>query len=56
MVETEDRISELTIDIIKNLLDALIGYARITPGTLSTGNIGLVGTITSVMGVYQVWG
>jgi hypothetical protein len=53
--ETEAKMGELALDIIKNVLDALIGFSRLNRGTLGLGNMGMTGTATSLIGIYQVW-
>jgi hypothetical protein len=56
-LETADnkaRVRELKLDAVKNFLDAIIGYSRIKP-FLSVGQIGAVGTVTSIIGIYQLW-
>jgi fructose-specific phosphotransferase system IIC component len=51
----EERINELAIDIIKNIFDAMIAYSTLKQGGLNPKNIGLLGTVTSLIGVYQLW-
>lgn len=52
--DNKAKIRELKLDAVKNVLDAFIGYSRIKPG-MSSGEIGFVGTITSIIGIYQLW-
>lgn len=47
--------SELSLNIIKNLLDALLSLSFLRPGTLGESNMAVIGTITSAIGIYQLW-
>lgn len=53
--EIDKKVSALALDIIKCLFDALIGYARLKPSVLSESKVGLIGFITSLIGIYQLW-
>ena len=53
--QREGRIGELSISIIKNLLDALLSYSFVKPGILTEGRMGIIGTVTSAIGIYQLW-
>lgn len=51
----EPVVSGLSLNIIKNIGDCIIALARIRSGTLNQQQIGALGTITSVIGIYQLF-
>jgi len=45
----------LIIDCARLILDLPVAYSFLHPGTVSGKTVGLCGTITSVIGLYQLW-
>lgn len=46
---------ELSVDTVRNLLDIPIAIGFMYEGKVSNETMGLLGTITSLIGCYQVW-
>lgn len=41
--------------MVKLLLDLPVAYSFVHPGTVNPKLVGAFGTITSVIGIYQLW-
>lgn len=46
----------LIIDTVRVVLDLVISYSFVKPGTVNGKTVGLFGTATSLIGMYQLWG
>lgn len=55
--EKERRKQELNlaIDSVRLILDMPVAYSFLKPGTISGKVVGGCGTITSLIGIYQLW-
>lgn len=47
--------SELLIDTVRVVCDLVISYSFIKPGSVNGKTVGLLGTLTSLIGIYQLW-
>lgn len=45
----------LAIDTARTILDMPVAYSFLKPGTVSGKVVGACGTITSIIGLYQMW-
>ena len=45
----------LIIDTIRVLADLVISYSFVKPGSVNNKTVGLLGTLTSAIGIYQLW-
>ena len=45
----------IVIDMIRYLLDFVLALSFLKPGTTSGKTMGLLGTTTSLIGIYQMW-
>jgi len=45
----------LAIDTARTILDMPVAYSFLKPGTVSGKTVGACGTITSIIGLYQMW-
>lgn len=43
------------IDTVRNVLDIPVAVGFLNPEKVSSRTIGLLGTITSLIGIYQLW-
>ena len=48
-------VSDLSLDIIKNLGDSIIALSQIRQDLLKPQQIGAFGTVTSLIGLYQMF-
>jgi hypothetical protein len=46
---------QLIIDSLRVLGDTVIAYSFIKPGSVNGKTVGMLGTITSIIGIYQLW-
>ena len=46
---------ELIVDSLRNLLDIPIAVGFLYEGSVSGSKMGFLGTITSLIGLYQIW-
>lgn len=46
----------LLIDFLRVLCDFVVSYSFIKPGSVNGKTVGLLGTLTSLIGIYQMWG
>lgn len=53
--ELQSDVSYLSLDIIKNIGDCVVALGRLRPDILNQQQIGALGTITSVIGIYQLF-
>ncbi len=53
--EFKNKQNELALDTARNLLDIPIAIGFMYEGKLSSDQMGLLGTITSLIGIYQTW-
>ena len=45
----------LIIDTIRVVADLIISYSFVKPGSVNGKTVGLLGTLTSAIGIYQLW-
>lgn len=53
--ERSAQIKPLAIDSARVILDLPVAYSFLHPGTVSGKTVGACGTITSLIGLYQLW-
>lgn len=46
----------LLIDFVRVLCDFVVSYSFVRPGKVNGKTVGLLGTVTSLIGIYQMWG
>jgi hypothetical protein len=46
---------EIIIDFIRVLGDFVISYSFVKPGSVNGKTVGILGTFTSLIGIYQNW-
>lgn len=46
---------QLIIDTIRVICDFVISYSFVKPGSVNGKTVGLLGTFTSLIGIYQLW-
>lgn len=47
--------NQLHIDTLRVVCDLVISYSFVRPGTVNGKVVGLLGTLTSLIGIYQLW-
>jgi|688.fasta_scaffold71638_3 hypothetical protein len=47
--------TQLLIDSVRVVCDLIISYSFVKPGSVNGKTVGLLGTLTSLIGVYQLW-
>lgn len=47
--------TQLIIDSVRVVCDLVISYSFIKPGSVNGKTVGLLGTLTSLIGIYQLW-
>jgi hypothetical protein len=45
----------LLIDSLRVICDLVISYSFVKPGSVNGKTVGLLGTLTSIIGIYQLW-
>lgn len=45
----------LLIDSLRVLCDLVVSYSFVKPGSVNGKTVGKLGTITSLIGIYQIW-
>jgi len=45
----------LLIDSLRVVSDLVIAYSFVKPGSVNGKTVGLLGTLTSIIGIYQLW-
>ena len=53
--ERKAQTKALIIDSIRLLLDIPVAYSFLDPGSISGKTVGALGTVTSAIGLYQMW-
>ena len=53
--ERKTQLKALIIDSVRLLLDLPVAYSFLHPGSVSGKKVGALGTITSAIGLYQMW-
>lgn len=46
---------QLIIDTVRVVCDLIISYSFVKPGSVNGKTVGLLGTFTSLIGIYQLW-
>jgi hypothetical protein len=46
---------QLIIDSVRVVCDLVISYSFVKPGSVNGKTVGLLGTLTSLIGIYQLW-
>jgi hypothetical protein len=47
--------NQLIIDTLRVVCDLVISYSFVKPGSVNGKTVGLLGTLTSLIGIYQLW-
>lgn len=47
--------TQLIIDSVRVVCDLVISYSFVKPGSVNGKTVGLLGTLTSLIGIYQLW-
>ena len=47
--------NQLIIDTIRVICDIPVAYSFVKPGSVNGKAVGLLGTLTSAIGIYQMW-
>jgi hypothetical protein len=47
--------TQLLIDSVRVVCDLVISYSFVKPGSVNGKTVGLLGTLTSLIGIYQLW-
>jgi hypothetical protein len=45
----------LIIDLVRVVCDTPVAYSFVKPGSVNGKIVGLLGTLTSLIGIYQMW-
>jgi hypothetical protein len=45
----------LVIDLVRVVCDTPVAYSFVKPGSVNGKVVGLLGTFTSLIGIYQMW-
>ena len=53
--EKKNKTKALTIDTVRVLCDIPVALSFVKPGSVNGKTAGLLGTLTSIIGIYQMW-